>query len=616
MDEVPEPIRIAVERLSDIPGALVESPPQLVRAESSWAVRLQLTSGRPSYFVPEKTWWIVLVDVSYPAGRIRIYPDQKGGLVHTFPHQDRNVLPSEQYATWRTGKPCLDSPSQRLGRIAGGPEPKGDIELRLRWHVQRCSAWLQLAGEEQLMVNGEPFEVPQCPQELLDIGFNVIHDEGNDTWPIWKERVGQYGEVHWEVMAGFEKTVVAEKFLDARGEVIRACRRGHQPSDKPWVGYWWLWPSPIVLPPWHAPSTWAELRQIGTRMKLEFDEFLRWLACRAGGKERVILLLGYPIPRLWNEAPVEVHWQAMLLPDVFARAKPLNGFRQNWRGRYERLRREIFGGAKKLSYLKTSNWHPDRLQARGRFASDIRTSSIAVIGAGALGSAVAELLVRGGVADILIVDPDDFEPGNLARHTLIGADIGRNKAAATAARLRGAAPMSRISTHTAPLPCGDRLQQLLEPVDIVLDCTGEDEVLKRLGETWWSIPRRFLSASLGFSAERLFLFRAQACTFPFDDFAAAVKPWLDAERSKWSKAGETLEGAGCWSPLFPARHDDVWLAAVAIAKYLESLAHQGTWGNELRVLEQSLDEGIVGYRAVELDAASAAENVADEVWAP
>lgn len=615
MEDVPESIRIAVGSLSGLPGAVVESSPEFVEAESSWALRLRLTSGHPSDFVPEETKWVALVDASYPAGGIRIYPDQQDGLIHTFPHQDRNVLPSAKHATWRTGKPCLDSPSQRLGRIAGGPEPKGDMEQRLRWHVQRCLGWLHVAGDEQLMVSGEPFEVPQCPAELLDTRFRVVHDEGHDTWPSWKERGGQYGEVRWGVMPGFEKTIVAEKFLDARGEVIRVCRRSQSSAAEPWVGYWWLWPSPIVLPPWHTPGTWAELRRAGSGMKVNVDAFIHWIAHRAGGKESVIVLLGYPVPKLWNGAPVEVHWQAILPPHVPATLRPLKGFRRNAVGRKERLRRDIFVGTKELSHLKTSNWHPDRLQARGRFPSNVRESSIAVIGAGALGSAVAEILARGGVAHILIVDHDDLEPGNLVRHTLVGADLGRNKATATAARLQGAAPMSTISAHAAPLPCGDSLHKLLDQIDIVLDCKAEDEVLRRLGEAWWTIPRHFLSASLGFAAKRLFLFGTQACAFPFEEFAAAVNPWLADERSQWSKAGETLEGAGCWSPLFPARCDDVWLGALATVKYLESMV-QGNWAGGLRVLEQSTDEGIAGYRVVETVAPSIDASVADEGGAP
>jgi hypothetical protein len=403
-------------------------------------------------------------------------------------------------------------------------------------------------------------------------------------------------------MPGFEKIIVAEEFLDARGDQIRCCRRRSQSSDEPKVGYWWLWPSPIVIPPWHAPGTWADLRRIGARLKVDVDGFIWWMAHRAGDKEAVIILLGHPIPTVWNGAPVEVHWQAIMPPYVPAKIKPMNGFRANARGRNDRLRRNIFNGEKKLSYLKTENWHPDRLQARGRFPLEVRTRSVAVIGAGALGSAVSELLARGGITDILIVDYDDLEAGNLVRHTLTGADLGRNKATATAARLQRAAPMSRISAHAAWLPRGDDLQTLLEPFDIVLDCTGDDDVLRRLGAAWWSIPRHFLSASLGFAGNRLFLFGAHACSFPFEEFEASVRPWLAVERSHWSAAGETLQGAGCWSPLFPARSDDVWLAAVATVKYLER-AGEGKVPDGLRVLEQCSDQGFAGYRPVELEGA-------------
>ena len=602
MNEAPVPIRVAVGRLSGIPGVALDSSQEFISAEAAWAIQLRVTSARSSEFVPEETRWVALVDCSYPAGRIRIFPAQNGGLVHTFPHQDRNVVSGLSHAAWRTGKPCLDSPSQRLGRIAGGPEPMGDVEQRLRWHVERCLVWLEVAANDQLMVDDEPFEVPKCPSELLNTRFTVIHDEGDDTWPAWDGHAGHHGEIHWGVIPGFEKTIVAEEFFDARGDLIRSCRRASQPSEKPWVGYWWLWPSPIVIPPWHAPGTWAELRRTGSRLNVDVDGFIRWMAHRAGGKEAVIILLGYPIPTLWNGAPVEVHWQAILPPEVPTKIKPMNGFRANARGRSERLRRDIFNGRNKLSYLKTANWHPDRLQARGRFPSEVRTRSVAVIGAGALGSTVAELLVRGGVTDILIVDHDDLEAGNLVRHTLTGADLGRNKAIATAARLQGAAPMSRITSHAAWLPRGDALQTLLEPFDIVLDCTGEDDVLSRLSVAWWSIPRHFLSASLGFAANRLFLFGAHACSFPFEEFEGAVRPWLAAERSRWTAAGETLEGAGCWSPLFPARSDDVWLAAVATVKYLER-ASGGMIPDGLRVLEQRSDEGLAGYQRVELEGA-------------
>lgn len=600
MDAAPEPIQRGISRLAGVSGATIVSAPEFVRAERAWAIELLLSQTHSSEFVPEESRWILLVDHIYPSGRIRLYPGLSDSIVHTFPHQDRNVGPQKDSERWRTGKPCLDNPLQRLGRVAGGPEPKTDSEERLKWHVERCLDWLESAATEQLMVDSEPFELPQCPLELLDKDFTVVHDEGPDTHSAWSGRTNRFGEIWWGRLPGFERTIVAETFLDTKGDTIRTCRRGVSDPEKPRVGYWWLWPAPVVVPPWHAPGRWAELRQTGARLKVDVDGFIRWLARRAAGEKAVIVLMGYEIPSLWNGPTTEVHWQAIMPPTVPRKIKPMNGFRDNKLGRNYRLRRDIFAGHKKLSYLKTSNWHPDRLQARGRFSSKLRDRPVAIIGAGALGSAVAELLVRGGVNDILIIDYDLLEVGNLVRHTLICRDLGKNKAARVVARLKGAAPMARLSAFEGSLPQGDDLHKLLERFDVVIDCTGEDEVVRRLGGVWWSMPRIFLSASLGFAACRLFLFEAQGCSFPADDFLAEISPWIDGERSEFSEAGETLEGAGCWSPLFPARSDDVWLAAVATVKHLER-----SMGDELRsglTVYEQLDGNGVGFVMAEQEA--------------
>lgn len=607
LDRAPEPIRIAVDRLSSLSEAEVESGPKFVKEEFAWAVWLRLTTAHPSEFVPKDTHWVALLDACYPAGRVRIYPNQKNGLTHTFPHQDRNAPSSERHAIWRTGKPCLDSPSQRLGRIAGGPEPKDDMDRRFFWHVERCLEWLRMAAESRLMITEDPFEIPHVPKESQNSEYIVIHDEGRDTWPTWKTRLREYGEVYWGVIEGFEKTIIAEKFLNVYGEEIRVCRRGAQVGDSPWIGYWWLWPSPIVLPPWYAPDMWSELRRIGRCINLDVDTFIQWMACRIGGKKDVLVLLGYPIPQTWNGVNVEIHWQAIKSPDVPAKIHPMKGFRNNRRGRKERLCRDIFGPSIKLSYLKTENWHPDRLQARGRFSLDVLRIPVAVIGAGALGAAIAELLARGGMNDILIIDNDKLEAGNLVRHTLTGADLGRNKATATAARLRAVAPMSRISAHEHCLLNEKKLRSLLEEFDIVLDCTANNDVLRRLNQEWWPIPRHFLSASLGFAGKRLFLFGAYSCSFPFEKFEAAVRPWLDLERSEWEKSGETLEGPGCWSPLFPTRIDDVWLAAIATVRRLEHAVKHNVWDDFL-VFEK---EEFAGYRNVSLEMSNPMDNLTE-----
>ncbi len=62
-------------------------------------------------------------------------------------------------------------------------------------------------------------------------------------------------------------------------------------------------------------------------------------------------------------------------------------------------------------------------------------SSCGIVGCGALGSYVAEHLVREGVNDLMLVDYDIFAPHNVARHVLSKTDYGLLKAGALAKRL-------------------------------------------------------------------------------------------------------------------------------------------------------------------------------------
>jgi len=87
----------------------------------------------------------------------------------------------------------------------------------------------------------------------------------------------------------------------------------------------------------------------------------------------------------------------------------------------------------------------DRYSRQVRFAPigaagqrKIRGARVALIGAGALGSVSAELLVRAGVGFIRIVDRDFVELSNLQRQSLYDEDDVRKslpKATAAAAKL-------------------------------------------------------------------------------------------------------------------------------------------------------------------------------------
>jgi hypothetical protein len=75
-------------------------------------------------------------------------------------------------------------------------------------------------------------------------------------------------------------------------------------------------------------------------------------------------------------------------------------------------------------------------------------TSVAIVGVGALGSQVADLLARAGVGKLTLVDYDYVTHGNRIRHELDLQDLGRTKVHAMAARLRAVNPWCDIDPLT------------------------------------------------------------------------------------------------------------------------------------------------------------------------
>lgn len=65
----------------------------------------------------------------------------------------------------------------------------------------------------------------------------------------------------------------------------------------------------------------------------------------------------------------------------------------------------------------------------------MRSKSVAIIGCGAIGAALARLLAQSGIGKFLLIDPDDLVSANIARHALGMRYVGQNKARATAQML-------------------------------------------------------------------------------------------------------------------------------------------------------------------------------------
>lgn len=563
----------------------------------AWVLRCRLSPElEPGGPIPASTDWYVLVDPAYPWGPIKFYPAKDGGITLTFHHQNRND-PGDDSLPWRAGAPCLDSAVRSLGRSAYDPESYG-VHERLRWRFERALAWLGAASRGELVQPGEPFELPQYLPTLGALGLTVVFEEGSDTVPAWEGMADLAGLVDLRAHGKDGTLLVVDRFRSLGGGVVLTPRWGHTLTEAEGgrqLGAWIRLSETPVIDPWKGPITWGELREAFKAQGLNFNRLLRRVSGRLRDGNRHALLLGFPIPDRVGEDARRMHWQALLLPVLSWGPQTVPGFRANETGYQRRDRSEVLIDPGPVDWLATENWHREDVSTRGRLPEALTSSEILILGAGAIGSAIGELLARSGADNITFMDGDRMEVGNLVRHTLGLAEMHAPKAEALAARLNLASPHARVESITEHFPSkGTDDRERIKRCGIVLDCTGDDAVLRQLELFPWEDEKLFVSASVGFAARRLFCFAAVGTSFPAEEYRDKVGPWIREEMGLYDENELPREGAGCWHPVFPARIDDMWMMAAVTAKVLESVAASRPRDPLLTVFERYEDGGTFG----------------------
>jgi molybdopterin-synthase adenylyltransferase len=110
----------------------------------------------------------------------------------------------------------------------------------------------------------------------------------------------------------------------------------------------------------------------------------------------------------------------------------------------------------------------------------LAASRVLLIGCGALGTTIADQLVRAGIGHLTIVDRDIVELTNLQRQTLFDEADAANqtpKAIAAAARLRAVNSTVEIAPRISDVHAGNIEELLKEKFDLILD--GTDNVQTR-----------------------------------------------------------------------------------------------------------------------------------------
>ena len=99
---------------------------------------------------------------------------------------------------------------------------------------------------------------------------------------------------------------------------------------------------------------------------------------------------------------------------------------------------------------------------------------IAVVGAGSLGSSLANMAARAGVGALTLIDPDRFSEENLARHMLDATCVGEYKVLALSQQLLAINPELKVTA----LP--EKFDTIPQRPDVVLAATDSYQCSSRI----------------------------------------------------------------------------------------------------------------------------------------
>jgi hypothetical protein len=392
---------------------------------SKWFIKLQIHMETSHADIPAYSRWFLTAENHYPQGSIKFYPAAEDSLTVTFPHQANNGILADNQL-WRKGALCLDisAPFFADRNLA---EPF-EIDERVLWYVKRAIAWIGAANDGRLQEAGAYFELPEFQ---VTPSRTFVFSEDYFSAMQWEDKEVDCGYADVSLHRLGDITYRVKDYLDKTMNSVHLVSWGTYFNEKETVDQKAIWimlkQTPIVNV-WQAPNTYAELIEAINAQGIAFTDILRSLSSRIRDGKRHLLLLGFLIPKIIGSDEQQVFWQALQLPFLSHGKQTASGFRAGKEpGYWYRDKTEVLKPNMTLDWLDSQNWNQAEITNRGKMDSKLLRKRIVIIGAGCIGSALAELLVRAGVYNLTIIDHDILEIGNMSRHVLNLNDIGGSK---------------------------------------------------------------------------------------------------------------------------------------------------------------------------------------------
>lgn len=249
-----------------------------------------------------------------------------------------------------------------------------------------------------------------------------------------------------------------------------------------------------------------------------------------------------------------------------------------------------------LEFFRVDDVRPEVTTRRddGRPTNWLEGRSVELWGCGALGSWIAELLVRAGVRAIRLRDPGRVTRGLLVRQNYADDDVGEAKDEALAKRLRGLNPDVEVVALGSALGVGP--EDLDPECDLLIDATVNAQVAVALDllAAEAAPELRISQVATDSGSATLGLVTMTSAGYLPSDLDAAVRDTvmsehdLEAFRTFWDPDDFFLMPArGCSTPTFRGSAADVMGIASSMVSLLAGLARSGQTGAQLVRLPHS-----------------------------
>jgi len=298
--------------------------------------------------------------------------------------------------------------------------------------------------------------------------------------------------------------------------------------------FYFLGPEPIITPG-KLVDDWSQLDSLVSQA---FKKHLNNLKTNKDTPDVFCMLLGYYIP-----GTDEIHWE---IANINKRKIPVTARKVT--ARYY----EYNMISQPIGWSRTVNISYERYFGRGQIDNGIADKKILILGTGALGSSLANILARTGCIHLSFADLETLEPGNICRSEYNLGMISQPKTIALYRELASISPFLNLGiehpvSKILDSPYFENDKKRVEAYDLIFDCTSDMELA-------WVLDRMKLTKTV-FNLSVTNEAKELVCVVGGHHIATEKTQLCNKLLNRETEL--IYEGTGCWSPTFKASYFDI-----------------------------------------------------------